>query len=492
MTTTGIQLSFAYMGNETPNVPVKVEIFDSVLNRVEVSWLKASDIKTFEVSSGMYGVRASLASGVAFDRSVTVEAGKLEPCSIYLHQASPHESHEWAYLTQTIDASGTRLLSEPRYEGVWLRMWQRSRDGAWKVVPVPIHNIGQGTWDEDGVTYRFRAPKGGFYMIQVGGPRIPWKNVALPSSYEVMVLVRPATGPLDAVHPLDVIVSSGDWGVESMLSFMQRGDISSAQGMADQPKLAEELLYSKYENTNAAAVGGYFLLKVRDLERLHNWANNLAEWFEWMPDGAIIHAWQLIMGTGQNNEKRTAHLDQARKRLLEAVGRGVPVYTEGLRLLRDGLLYFDSRAQGKDAEIAAALTRIGAYAAAADWSVSTTTFTGKSPDVPDARPQQGTPREKENLIYIYDVPLPEILRRTPAAPGERFVCNVPGGMEQFVSLNAHGKFELEDGRLFRSAGALQKSVAGDSRYAWWSWRTVANEQYLDSFVTNLRLLPEKT
>ena len=334
MTTTGIQLSFAYMGNETPNVPVKVEIFNSVLNRVEVSWLKASDIKTFEVSSGMYGVRASLASGVAFDRSVTVEAGKLEPCSIYLHQASPHESHEWAYLTQTIDASGTRLLSEPRYEGVWLRMWQRSRDGAWKVVPVPIHNIGQGTWDEDGVTYRFRAPKGGFYMIQVGGPRIPWKNVALPSSYEVMVLVRPATGPLDAVHPLDVIVSSGDWGVESMLSFMQRGDISSAQGMADQPKLAEELLYSKYENTNAAAVGGYFLLKVRDLERLHNWANNLAEWFEWMPDGAIIHAWQLIMGTGQNNEKRTAHLDQARKRLLEAVGRGCSGIYRRARLLQ--------------------------------------------------------------------------------------------------------------------------------------------------------------
>jgi len=490
MTTTGIQLTLSALGYETSDVPVQVEIFDSGLNRIEITWLRARDTHTFLVGPGTYGIRASLASGIIFDQSIQVEPGEIEPCSIGIHEASPHESHEWAYLTQPIDEPGKRLMSQWRYEGVWMRMWHRNPDSTWDVVPIPVNDIGQATWNEDGVTYRFRTPGRGFYMLQVGGPRIPWKNIALPSSYEIMALIRPAAGPISSIHPLDVVVSSDDWRMESLLSLMQRGDISAAQSLADQSQLAEELLYGKVQNTNAAAVGGYFLLRMRDMERLHSWANNLANWFEWMADGAVIHAWQIITESKQETEKGPERLEQARERLLEAVSRGFPIYTEGLRLLRDGLLYFDRRARGADSEIADALVLIGTYAAAADWSTTTTTFTGESPDEPDAKSRKGTPRNKDSLIYVFDVPIAEIMRHAAVEPGEKFVADLPDG-EFYSTLNEDGKLELEDGSSFKSLGALQKSVSGDTRGAWWTWRTSEEKQGLDDIVTSLRTLPKK-
>jgi hypothetical protein len=80
----------------------------------------------------------------------------------------------------------------------------------------------------------------------------------------------------------------------------------------------------------AAAVGGYLLLKLRRFDLLHEWPRNLAQWVQHLPDGCVLWASQLI-------EQHPDREQEIRDMLLTAVERGVPVYTEGVRLLIEGL-----------------------------------------------------------------------------------------------------------------------------------------------------------
>jgi hypothetical protein len=87
---------------------------------------------------------------------------------------------------------------------------------------------------------------------------------------------------------------------------------------------AEELLYRKGQDPIGATIGGYALLKLNDLDRMHNWADNLAAWFDWLPDGAVI-AGEVAARRGM--DAHAAELFQT------AIRRGLPLFTEGLSLL---------------------------------------------------------------------------------------------------------------------------------------------------------------
>ena len=87
---------------------------------------------------------------------------------------------------------------------------------------------------------------------------------------------------------------------------------------------AAELLRAKMADPIGAAIGGYALLKLNDLEQVRDWCYNLANWFPALPDGAVI-----------------AGAVAARRRQPEAAGdwfaaaadRGIPAFSEGLSLL---------------------------------------------------------------------------------------------------------------------------------------------------------------
>ena len=87
---------------------------------------------------------------------------------------------------------------------------------------------------------------------------------------------------------------------------------------------AEDLLMGKQRNPIGATIGGYALLKLNELERIHDWADNLSRWFEWLPDGAVIAA----ATAGRRGED-----DHAHELALTAVGRGIPLFSEGLSIL---------------------------------------------------------------------------------------------------------------------------------------------------------------
>ena len=87
---------------------------------------------------------------------------------------------------------------------------------------------------------------------------------------------------------------------------------------------AEELLRQKAGDPVAAAAGAYALLYLGELDRLHDWTMNLADWFPWLPDGTVIAA---------EHRAREGDHDRARQLLREldyVDGALVPWLSAGL------------------------------------------------------------------------------------------------------------------------------------------------------------------
>jgi hypothetical protein len=118
-------------------------------------------------------------------------------------------------------------------------------------------------------------------------------------------------------------------------SYLLRGNYSAASSMARLVSDAWEMLREKRTDPLAAVAGGYLLLRLKRFDLLQDWPRNLADWFPRVPDGAVIWAAQCIAERKDYAE--------ARKYLRIAIERGLPAYTEGLRLLLDGLVRVDGQ-----------------------------------------------------------------------------------------------------------------------------------------------------
>ncbi len=116
--------------------------------------------------------------------------------------------------------------------------------------------------------------------------------------------------------------------VQLIADYLQGGAVEQAAELLGD---AEELLYGKVGNPLGAALGGYALLRLNALERLHDWPRNLTERMDWLPDGAIIYAEQLA--------RRGEHA-RAADWLLEAGRRGLPLFGEGMDLMLGRLRHY--------------------------------------------------------------------------------------------------------------------------------------------------------
>ncbi len=145
---------------------------------------------------------------------------------------------------------------------------------------------------------------------------------------------------------------------------------------------AESLLFSKIADPLGAAIGGYALVRLGELDRVRDWADNLANWFSWLPDGAAI-AGEVAARRGE--DARAAEFFAA------ACTRGVPLFGEGLslignrvpRLLTDPDVPADLRDRLREA--AAPLLSLGPMA---EFGALATTLR-VDPDPGDATPDHG-------------------------------------------------------------------------------------------------------
>lgn len=115
--------------------------------------------------------------------------------------------------------------------------------------------------------------------------------------------------------------------METLFSFLRGNALDSARRLLPNfETVASAELKDKLTNPVNATLAAYVLLRLQSNAR-QPWVHNLAEWFPHLPDGAIIYGWYKLY------EGETY---QACAWFQTALDRGLPMFSEGLRLLRDG------------------------------------------------------------------------------------------------------------------------------------------------------------
>lgn len=439
-------------------------LLDGDLETISEFSLEAGRTKDFDLDEGNYTVQVTLPSGTSITRSVSLDSGDSKNVMLRPPEDSPHEWLMWSTLTgntptrnhypnrwdelgrlkeakarqeaktvrkttvrrtREADADdtmsflslGNGLLddledeSEPPheaetplpsfltpYDGVWHRFF--IFDGqAWQSIDQPWFNLQLVT---DGVSWKYSMFFDGNEQlaIQTGGLNIPWRFTLIPSG-EAEILIQRGEEQSERERGIKLSVDSKDFRSQTLLGYLMRGDYVSlrmvGEGFIDQ---AEQMLYSKLRDPMGAAVGGYFLLVSENYERLHNWPNNFANWIDWLPDSAIIHGWQLMKQPDDRDR------DFAIDRFLEAVRRGIPLYTVGLRYLYDALDYFSRSLDQNHAQytmIRGALAKVAAWTQAADWSSAYTTLFGRLPEFPDLLSEQGVPFDWTGMQFLPEI-----------------------------------------------------------------------------------------
>lgn len=110
---------------------------------------------------------------------------------------------------------------------------------------------------------------------------------------------------------------------------------------------AQQMLQGNLDDPIAATLVAYTLLRVGDDQR-QIWMEHLADWFHFLPDGAVLYGWSRI---------RAGQADAVWRWFHTALQRGIPMYYEGIRLLYEGLnclqsLYPDDEEIARDASLA--------------------------------------------------------------------------------------------------------------------------------------------
>ncbi|MFT3678682.1 MAG: hypothetical protein QM791_00330 [Ferruginibacter sp.] len=350
------------VGNESANlysIPVRIDILSATLKPLKTQWLRNFKFQT-ELETGLYLVRMQCGDRKSQEQITKVTEG--ETTQINFNDLSNAAFRGKNFRQQFAgEAFGMRGLLEvdERYSGnTEFRMYNFKMQ-QW--VPLELHF-------EEGTIEGVRFASGEQQVLE------------LKSGSEFQYKIIPASGaqlfgfisasPNNGYTQSNIEVSIKDETVRSLLSFITIGNIQQAKSL--HAEYAERFLYEKLDNPVYAAVGGYYLLKIKDLGRIHHWANNLADWFTNLPDGPVIHAWQMIL----QGETETAFI---KERLLQAFKRGVPLFTEGLRLLYEGLNMLGFTEEYRDSELQSAIKAVRACMQLADMRQPHTTLFTTNP-----------------------------------------------------------------------------------------------------------------
>jgi hypothetical protein len=318
------KLSFrlAFKTSEFQNLDLPVEVRKPNLALVA----KTLATKTVDVQPGTYFVSATMPAGQELYTQVIVgdtdALATLEP-----EQESPHESHEQTFFMSTGLFAHSRLgLASDEHEVEALGSVEatmgllRGADPRTAVrVQIPFiyfEKVGAG------VQFRIAgsAPDSP-QQLEFLRPRKPPLHVAMPVSSGqtgLVVVRRLATGNSDLV--VDVHVANGE--ADLLLSGLSAGYLREAsEALSSDQISAEKLLYAKEADPFGAAVGAYALLQFGELDRLHNWTENLMNLFQWLPDGPPIRGEHLA---------RMGRHQEAIEAFVQMPLRGIPQFSIGI------------------------------------------------------------------------------------------------------------------------------------------------------------------
>ena len=311
---------------ETTRAAVPVEVLDQDGTLVAETSVTAREARTLELPTDTVGpvfVRARLPSGEQHTKRVDLDVdGSLQiPVMLFDQYVSPHEWLAWSRPHIRIDQLRSLSITLKDFGNVWTKLWRRN-EGKWLTVTIAPTKVEQDTYAGQ---LELQLDEAG-YLLQIGGDRLPWRFISLPGGGPVRVLLTPNTSRDPRADPLRVTVSRMKPDEETLLAYLLRDRLQEADVLSGAPHLAERLLRDKYDDAVSACIGAYFLLRVDRLSQRLYWAENLYRSFDWLADGAVILASQLL----RNERPLLERIDHL---LDEALERGLPIYLEGLRLL---------------------------------------------------------------------------------------------------------------------------------------------------------------
>jgi hypothetical protein len=304
------------------------------------------------VPEGVYLVRTLLPTGEQLTATVEVTAG--------------------AEAAVTVQTGG---LPTPRMKGsdgpsvaVWLRAWGDDGPEPWPAdvtaAPDPAGRV------------VLRVPLvPGWHSLQVGGRGVAWRVLRLPPAETCRIVLDRVDDEDDFDDGVRVRAWGGDRWAESVLRYLAAGQTDLARAMAGDLHVAagDEMPAT----AEAACAAGYLLVRSRGTTRLP-WFYRAASRFDTVPDLHILNGTLLLRERGVSRQQL------GRAALLEAHRLGLPHYTEGLRLLFDGLRWL-AASGGRDTAVESAVAELQKYAAACDWTGQQTSFWGRGPGMPSLR-----------------------------------------------------------------------------------------------------------
>jgi hypothetical protein len=228
----------------------------------------------------------------------------------------PTGSGEWATLLAALD--GRAALSEAYAlagAAADRRPEPQGRDEVrttYAVLPLPGADGGRPLWAVD-------SPPAG----RAEAVRLP-ERWMVPES-EQTVAIEIMTAAEGREERISTAVRDPHYG--TLLGYLAGGRLPEARALLDH---AAEALFGKTLNPYLAAAGGYVLIgsaTTYDDAPWRGWLHNLDSLHPWLPDAAVLQAVSMAQ----------TRQEGVRAKALEAMDRGVPVYTEGLKRLRDVL-----------------------------------------------------------------------------------------------------------------------------------------------------------
>jgi hypothetical protein len=298
--------------------------FDAPISVIDSSTLQLVKTSTcneeISLPVGTYVVSTTLPSG---ERSTGVaEVVSDELAELALSLAEPAAAPPPPALESLGPAGGavTRSAAAP---APWhVRFHVRTHEGAYELDEPTVSVVSR---TPERVELEVSASGDGLLFAQVATPGETPLNVALPiygptMSQRCRLTIEPG-------QPNTVVnVSLPDNPkVDAVARYLNGGHLREA---ADLSTDAELLLQAKMADPFGAAIGGYALLRLGRLDALHDWPLNLANWFEWLPDGAVI--------AGEASALAGDH-ETAIELVCETGRRGLPVFSAGLSLLASRL-----------------------------------------------------------------------------------------------------------------------------------------------------------
>lgn len=246
------------------------------------------------------------------------------------------------------------------------------------------------------VYFKVQAPR--LVVVQLLEAGAPALNLVVPPEARLAVSRRPT-------------MESGTTGVYKMEAFT-RNSVANLQlrycrqgayQRAADAAASERLLHDKIEDPVAAAVGAYSLLRIGDLDRLHEWTENLRQWFGWLPDGSAIR--------GEHLARLGRHAD-ALAAFAELPARGLPVVADGLVYTYERVKLYSrltpDQSAGVDTGLARGLfAKIERFASLVHRQRALTSFPGVDPAQPSFSPIPSGPRlEKALELHWLRAPAP--------------------------------------------------------------------------------------